>query len=222
MAASLDDHRNESENRRKTRSRKGRDRDVAQSKKYSEDVEDDVSKTSSSFGSFSKWQNFHETLAAFGADVDVARDANTRNRINDESAATAAAAAAAAATAVHRSVYDVSAGGYSQYLLHRLTRFVPYPTASKPTAAACQSDNMMLSAQQALSFMNGIMDEVTHLKNYPVPVDTSLVIAVCAEDDAYVPLKGMSKLDEVWPGAQVRYVKGGHVRAYVQYQKNFR
>lgn len=70
--------------------------------------------------------------------------------------------------------------------------------------------------------MNGIMDECTHLKNYSTPVDASLVIAVCAENDAYVPLKGMSKLNEVWPGAEVRYVKGGHVRAYIQCQRKFR
>lgn len=74
----------------------------------------------------------------------------------------------------------------------------------------------------ALNFMNGIMDECTHLKNYSVPVDTSLTIAVCADDDAYVPLKGRANLAAVWSGAEVRYVKGGHVRAYVQYQKVFR
>lgn len=72
--------------------------------------------------------------------------------------------------------------------------------------------------------MNGIMDECTHLKNYPVPVDTSLVIAICAEDDAYVPLdlEGISRLNEMWPEAEVRYVKGGHVRAYIQCQQKFR
>ncbi len=76
--------------------------------------------------------------------------------------------------------------------------------------------------QQAFNFMNGLMDECTHLKHFSVPVDTSLTIAVCADDDAYIPKKGMSSLDKIWPGAEVRYVKGGHVRAYVQYQKEFR
>ncbi|XP_065204913.1 protein ABHD18 [Planococcus citri] len=128
--------------------------------------------------------------------------------------------------------FDVSdvTNGYSYSLLNYLAKFMPSSTttttASETSDSRAENFNAaaetVLSDRQALSFMNGIMDEVTHLKNYPVPVDTSLVIAVCADDDAYVPLKGMSKLDEVWPGAQVRYVKGGHVRAYVQYQKNFR
>lgn len=66
------------------------------------------------------------------------------------------------------------------------------------------------------------MDECTHLKNFAVPVDTSLAIAVCADNDAYVPDRGMINIKSVWPDAEVRYVKGGHVRAYVQYQKEFR
>jgi predicted alpha/beta hydrolase family esterase len=70
--------------------------------------------------------------------------------------------------------------------------------------------------------MNGIMDELTHLKHYSVPVDPSLTIAVCADDDAYVPIESRSHIAAVWPGAEVRYVSGGHVRAYVQYQKEFR
>lgn len=76
--------------------------------------------------------------------------------------------------------------------------------------------------QQALYFMNGIMDECTHLKNFAIPVDTSLAIAVCADNDAYVPDRGMINIKSVWPEAEVRYVRGGHVRAYVQYQKEFR
>lgn len=76
--------------------------------------------------------------------------------------------------------------------------------------------------REALQFMRGVMDECTHLKNFSVPYDTSLIIAVCAKDDAYIPREGCSSLEEIWPGAEVRYLDAGHVSAYVLHQKLFR
>ncbi|KAG5672674.1 hypothetical protein PVAND_002785 [Polypedilum vanderplanki] len=76
--------------------------------------------------------------------------------------------------------------------------------------------------REALQFMRGMMDECTHLKNFSVPYDTSLIIAVCAKDDAYVPRDGCTSLEELWPGAEVRYLDAGHVSAYVLHQKLFR
>lgn len=76
--------------------------------------------------------------------------------------------------------------------------------------------------REALQFMRGMMDECTHLRNFSVPFDTSLIIAVCARDDAYVPREGCSSLEDIWPGAEVRYLDAGHVSAYVLHQKLFR
>ena len=76
--------------------------------------------------------------------------------------------------------------------------------------------------REALQFMRGMMDECTHLKNFSVPKETSLIIAVCAKDDAYVPREGCSGLEEIWPGVEVRYLDAGHVSAYVLHQKLFR
>ncbi|KAL5289933.1 C4orf29 family protein [Megaselia abdita] len=76
--------------------------------------------------------------------------------------------------------------------------------------------------REALQFMRGVMDECTHLKNFSVPYDTNLAIAVCAKDDAYVPRKGCSSLEDIWPGVEVRYLDAGHVSAYVLHQKLFR
>lgn len=76
--------------------------------------------------------------------------------------------------------------------------------------------------REASQFMRGMMDECTHLKNFSVPLDTSLIIAVCAKDDAYVPRERCSSLEEIWPGAEVRYLDAGHVSAYVLHQKLFR
>lgn len=76
--------------------------------------------------------------------------------------------------------------------------------------------------REALQFMRGVMDECTHLKNFSVPRDTSLITALCAKDDAYVPRDGCSSLEEIWPGADVKYLDAGHVSAYVLHQKLFR
>ncbi|XP_058062145.1 protein ABHD18 [Anopheles bellator] len=76
--------------------------------------------------------------------------------------------------------------------------------------------------REALQFMRGMMDECTHLKNFSVPYDTSLIIAVCAKDDAYVPRDGCTSLEDIWPGAEIRYLDAGHVSAYVLHQKLFR
>uniref|UniRef100_A0A182Q8M3 Protein ABHD18 n=1 Tax=Anopheles farauti TaxID=69004 RepID=A0A182Q8M3_9DIPT len=76
--------------------------------------------------------------------------------------------------------------------------------------------------REALQFMRGMMDECTHLKNFSVPYDTSLIIAVCAKDDAYIPRDGCTSLEDIWPGAEIRYLDAGHVSAYVLHQKLFR
>lgn len=76
--------------------------------------------------------------------------------------------------------------------------------------------------REALQFMRGCMDELTHVKNFSVPHDTSLIIAVCAKDDAYIPREGCSSLEDIWPGSEIRYLDAGHVSAYVLHQKLFR
>ncbi|XP_014478918.1 PREDICTED: uncharacterized protein C4orf29 homolog isoform X2 [Dinoponera quadriceps] len=75
---------------------------------------------------------------------------------------------------------------------------------------------------EALQFMRGIMDECTHLKNFEVPIDTELIIAVCAKDDAYVPRDHCMSLETIWPGIEIRYIDAGHVSAYILHQKVFR
>lgn len=76
--------------------------------------------------------------------------------------------------------------------------------------------------REALQFMRGVMDECTHLKNFSVPYDTTLITAICAKDDAYVPREGCTSLEEIWPGAEIKYLDAGHVSAYVLHQKLFR
>ncbi|XP_054546667.1 protein ABHD18 [Talpa occidentalis] len=73
-----------------------------------------------------------------------------------------------------------------------------------------------------LAFMKGVMDECTHVANFSVPVDPSLIIAVQAKEDAYIPRTGVLSLQEIWPGCEIRYLEGGHISAYLFKQGLFR
>ncbi|XP_064417132.1 protein ABHD18 [Latimeria chalumnae] len=76
--------------------------------------------------------------------------------------------------------------------------------------------------KESLCFMKGVMDECTHVANFSVPVDPSLIIVVQAKEDAYVPRTGVRSLQEIWPGCEIRYLTGGHVSAYLFKQGLFR
>ena len=45
-----------------------------------------------------------------------------------------------------------------------------------------------------------LQDECTHLKNFDVPFDPSLIVIVVAENDAYQPREGVAALPDIWPG----------------------
>ncbi|KAI5702553.1 hypothetical protein M8J76_016188 [Diaphorina citri] len=79
-----------------------------------------------------------------------------------------------------------------------------------------------VKVRQGFHFMRGIMNQCTHLANFSTPIDTSLIIAVCARDDGYVPQEGVMDLRDIWPGCEVRYVEGGHVLAFLLHQQDFR
>ncbi|XP_053108222.1 protein ABHD18 isoform X2 [Hemicordylus capensis] len=76
--------------------------------------------------------------------------------------------------------------------------------------------------RESLRFMKGVMDECTHVANFSVPVDPTLIIVVQAKEDAYIPRTGVRSLQEIWPGCEVRYLDGGHVSAYLFKQGLFR
>nr|KAF6346100.1 abhydrolase domain containing 18 [Pipistrellus kuhlii]KAF6346101.1 abhydrolase domain containing 18 [Pipistrellus kuhlii] len=76
--------------------------------------------------------------------------------------------------------------------------------------------------KESLLFMKGVMDECTHVANFSVPVDPSLIIVVQAKEDAYIPRTGVRSLQEIWPGCEIRYLEGGHISAYLFKQGIFR
>ncbi|XP_056143206.1 protein ABHD18 [Lampris incognitus] len=84
------------------------------------------------------------------------------------------------------------------------------------------SSRQLSLQRESISFMKGVMDECTHMANFSVPVDPSLIIVVQAKEDAYIPRAGVLGLPEIWPGCEVRYLKGGHISAYLFKQNMFR
>ncbi|XP_076842548.1 protein ABHD18 isoform X2 [Brachyhypopomus gauderio] len=76
--------------------------------------------------------------------------------------------------------------------------------------------------RESMCFMKGVMDECTHIANFSVPVDPSLIVIVQAKEDAYVPRTGVRSLQDIWPGCEVRYLDGGHISAYLFKQALFR
>ncbi|KAK2494118.1 hypothetical protein MC885_003181 [Smutsia gigantea] len=76
--------------------------------------------------------------------------------------------------------------------------------------------------KESLIFMKGVMDECTHVANFSVSVDPSLIIVVQAKEDAYIPRTGVRSLQEIWPGCEIRYLEGGHISAYLFKQGLFR
>ncbi|KAI1883818.1 hypothetical protein AGOR_G00235920 [Albula goreensis] len=85
-----------------------------------------------------------------------------------------------------------------------------------------ETSNHRTLQRESLGFMKGVMDECTHIANFSVPVDPSLIIVVQAKEDAYIPRTGVRSLQEIWPGCEVRYLNGGHISAYLFKQGLFR
>ncbi|XP_055406636.1 protein ABHD18 isoform X3 [Bubalus kerabau] len=97
-------------------------------------------------------------------------------------------------------------------------------SANKSSYTSCSPQSChLLSKEQrrnnlqkeSLIFMKGVMDECTHVANFSVPVDPSLIIVVQAKEDAYIPRTGVRSLQEIWPGCEIRYLEGGHISAYL-------
>lgn len=79
-----------------------------------------------------------------------------------------------------------------------------------------------LPRTKAIDFMNFVMDEATHLKHFPKPVDCSLVQFVIAKHDAYVPRDNVMSPSEIWPGCKLDYISTGHIMASLNQLSVFR
>ncbi|XP_026185709.1 protein ABHD18 isoform X3 [Mastacembelus armatus] len=131
-------------------------------------------------------------------------------------------------------VGGASGGGKSGNRLHHLSSLQGCKKSLDTMPRSLQSTNTLLAKTdsarwcqsslhiESVSFMKGVMDECTHMANFSVPVDTSLIIVVQAREDAYIPRTGVLSLQEIWPGCEVRYMNGGHISAYLFKQNIFR
>ena len=102
----------------------------------------------------------------------------------------------------------------SETLQHAISKSkVSRSTPSGDSGAVSLSPTLK---QEAVNFMVGVMDECTHLGNFSIPLDPSLVIIVAAQEDAYIPRHGVIPLNKLWPGSEVRYLTNrGHIAAFL-------
>uniref|UniRef100_A0A0K2UCQ8 Zgc:110741 [Danio rerio] n=2 Tax=Lepeophtheirus salmonis TaxID=72036 RepID=A0A0K2UCQ8_LEPSM len=106
-----------------------------------------------------------------------------------------------------------------------ISQYPPYTPEKKWSHLLNLSQSKLSSDKKfhAVEFMRGILDECTHFRNYSYPIDPSLIIIVASDIDAYQPKDGAQFFQEIWPGVEIRYIKGqGHVQSYLFQQSNFR
>lgn len=157
-------------------------------------------------------------------DTNIADDLNRHEKLSIPSPVKSATTAASTLEYVGDTI-RVAGGALSSALnagTMQLMSFIMPRSGGRLTNQTIDITKVKWWESEALQFMRGMMDECTHLKNFSVPCDTSLITAICAKDDAYVPRDGCSSLEDIWPGAQVKYLDAGHVSAYVLHQKLFR
>lgn len=76
--------------------------------------------------------------------------------------------------------------------------------------------------KDSIEFMVLLLDDVAHLLNYDMPLDTTLVNVLSANNDAYLLRDGVNHIGDVWPGAQIKYLDRGHVSAFLLDQSLYR
>lgn len=106
---------------------------------------------------------------------------------------TAAVAALPAAVPI---IPESMAGAITSAITQSTTKLMDFLTPTSPTRNQHQTiDTTKVKwwEREALQFMRGVMDECTHLKNFSMPYDTSLITAISAKDDAYVPREVRSR-----------------------------
>ena len=54
--------------------------------------------------------------------------------------------------------------------------------------------------EETVGMMRTALDQATHLRNYPVPLDPELAIYVAAKDDLYIPRRNVTDVRSIWPG----------------------
>lgn len=74
---------------------------------------------------------------------------------------------------------------------------------------------------EAVLFMKEVMDQVTGLQNFSVPIDPTLSTFVVAKADAYYPIHKLKPMTDIWPGCEVRYLNTGHIAGFLMHHRDF-
>uniref|UniRef100_H2YPB4 AB hydrolase-1 domain-containing protein n=1 Tax=Ciona savignyi TaxID=51511 RepID=H2YPB4_CIOSA len=102
----------------------------------------------------------------------------------------------------------------SFFICITLTFKSAYNSCKLPDAALDKENNSKdekRRQRETVRFMRGVMDQVTHLGNFSVPVDPTMATFVIAKGDAYFPKSNLTPVKDIWPGCQIREINSGHV-----------
>ena len=72
----------------------------------------------------------------------------------------------------------------------------------------------------AFDLMRDFLD-LTDIRHYPVPANPRACFLVAAAKDAYIPPESAMILHQCWPGSTMRWLKGGHVGAFLFHRGAF-
>jgi len=72
----------------------------------------------------------------------------------------------------------------------------------------------------AFDFMSNFLN-LTDIRHYPTPVNPRACFLVAADKDAYIPPESAMILHRHWRGSNMRWLKGGHVGAFVFHRRDF-
>lgn len=79
-----------------------------------------------------------------------------------------------------------------------------------------------LAEDQACLRLHQVLETYTDVTRFRPPCCTKAAVLVGATDDAYVSPQSVKELAAHWPDSEVRWVKGGHVSAFLLQQPSFR
>lgn len=86
---------------------------------------------------------------------------------------------------------DTSRQLYCSFSSDEFPRLVNYNTAK---------NGRLPASREVLEFMHLLMDECTHMLNFDMPYDPSLIHVLSGKDDCYVLRDGVNDIRTVWPG----------------------
>ncbi|MEL6179938.1 MAG: alpha/beta hydrolase family protein [Myxococcota bacterium] len=133
-------------------------------------------------------------------------------------------------------VTGVSMGGHMSLIIGAVTR---RPVAITPcigmhSAAPVFADGIMseqlawdvlgadLGGEQAARQRVRDILAASDVRRYPMPTRPDATVCISALRDAYVHNGSIEQVRDHWPGTEIRWVRAGHVRAYVSYGAVFR